>query len=296
MRVHRVSRLRIALLLLCGMLAMFDMAAWGRGSLLLPHAVGVDGTFDTVQDENICELARRWGLAPEHVAFANRIPADEYVYPHRHLVVPLRRLLPRNPPRDGIVINVPERALYYFRGGRYAGFFPVAVGRIGFPTPRGQFHVVSKVKDPTWFPPAWASRKTPFLPGKDNPLGSRWIGLSSRGLGIHGTGSPYSIGMSTSHGCIRMYPEHVLRLFEWVRVGTSVRIEYETVKIGRDERGSACMAAFPDVYGLQSPVRRAKVLVREVGLAKGVVARADAIARQQTGVVESLEEALAPAP
>lgn len=294
---HRpLGHVQLARLLLCGLIVAWGVAAWGGGQVRLPAVVGQDRAFDTLRDENICEVAHQWGLAPEHLAFANRVPADEYLYPNRHIVVPLRRILPRDAPRHGLVLNIPERALYLFRGGRYGGFYPVAVGRQGYFTPRGQFHVISKVHDPTWYPPAWADRKTPFPPGKGNPLGNRWIGLSAPRVGIHGTASPYAIGMPVSHGCVRMYPDHILKVFEQVRVGTPVRIEYETVKLGRDAQGRLCMAAFPDVYGLQPPWTRALMLLRRAGLPSSLQARAREIARRQSGIVESLEEKPAPPP
>lgn len=104
--------------------------------------------------------------------------------------------------------------------------FPVAVGQIAYPTPTGAFSVVDKQRNPTWYPPdsRWAAGLGPVPPGAGNPLGTRWMGLSSPGIGIHGTPSPGSIGSRASHGCIRMYIRDAERLFELLDIGTPVTI------------------------------------------------------------------------
>jgi L,D-transpeptidase ErfK/SrfK len=259
--------------------------------------IGVDQSCETTSDENICELAHHYGLAAEHLAFANNVPADEYLYPHKALRVPLRRILPLDAPAHGAVLNIPERALYFFEKG-HATFYPVACGRSGFLTPRGNWSVICKVKNPTWVPPGWSEVKHVFPPGPDNPLGNRWIGLSCHGVGIHGTNSPLAIGMSVSHGCVRMYPDQLLGFYEHAYVGMPVRIEYETAKLGRAPNGDYLLATFPDVYHLQDPVARAWHLVCDAGLGKRVSkAEVEAIATRQSGVAEVLPlHSVGPAP
>jgi lipoprotein-anchoring transpeptidase ErfK/SrfK len=105
--------------------------------------------------------------------------------------------------------------------------FPVATGQSIYPTPKGTFHIVVKWVNPTWYPPtqdAWAKGLKPVPPGPDNPLGTRWMGLSVPGVGIHGTDEPASIGYSQSHGCIRMQVPDAEWLFDRVLVGTTVFI------------------------------------------------------------------------
>ena len=105
--------------------------------------------------------------------------------------------------------------------------FSVATGQSIYPTPKGTFHIVVKWVNPTWYPPtqdAWAKGLKPVPPGPNNPLGTRWMGLSAPGVGIHGTDEPASIGYSASHGCIRMQVPDAEWLFERVRVGTTVFI------------------------------------------------------------------------
>jgi len=105
--------------------------------------------------------------------------------------------------------------------------FAVATGQAIYPTPAGTFHVIVKWKNPWWYPPiqdAWAKGLSPVPPGPSNPLGTRWMGLSAPGVGIHGTDEPASIGYSASHGCIRMQVPDAEWLFDHVQVGTTVFI------------------------------------------------------------------------
>ena len=125
-----------------------------------------------------------------------------------------------------IVIHRGENRLFLYRGMRYWRLFSVATGQTQYPTPLGRFTVVVKWRNPWWYPPAspWAQGQKPIPPGPNNPLGTRWLGLSAPGVGIHGTPSDGSIGYSVSHGCIRMHIPEAEWLFNHVDVGTTVFI------------------------------------------------------------------------
>ena len=125
-----------------------------------------------------------------------------------------------------VVIRRGSRRLYLYRGMRFVRRLPIAVGMPRYPTPIGRFRIVTKYRNPTWYPPNsdWASGLGPVPPGAGNPLGTRWMGLSAPGIGIHGTPAAYSIGTAASHGCIRMYIRQAEWLFERVRIGTPVFI------------------------------------------------------------------------
>jgi lipoprotein-anchoring transpeptidase ErfK/SrfK len=151
---------------------------------------------------------------------------------------PLRVHTLRTPPKTSgasfgptILINRGLNRLYLFRNtGRTLQLwrtFAVATGQSIYPTPKGTFTIVVKWVNPTWYPPtqdAWAKGLKPVPPGPNNPLGTRWMGLSAPGVGIHGTDEPASIGYSASHGCIRMQVPDAEWLFDRVRVGTIVFI------------------------------------------------------------------------
>jgi lipoprotein-anchoring transpeptidase ErfK/SrfK len=125
-----------------------------------------------------------------------------------------------------IVIKRGSNELTLYNGMKLVRKFEVATGQAVYPTPLGKFQIIVKWKDPWWYPPAspWAKGEKPVPPGPGNPLGTRWMGLSSPGVGIHGTPQDGSIGYSLSHGCIRMHIPQAEWLFDHVDVGTPVYI------------------------------------------------------------------------
>jgi lipoprotein-anchoring transpeptidase ErfK/SrfK len=125
-----------------------------------------------------------------------------------------------------IVIKRGSNELTLYNGMKIVRHFGVATGQAVYPTPLGKFQIVVKWKNPWWYPPAspWAKGEKPVPPGPGNPLGTRWMGLSSPGVGIHGTPQDGSIGYSLSHGCIRMHIPQAEWLFDHVDVGTPVYI------------------------------------------------------------------------
>src|SRR6185369_5418003 len=118
-----------------------------------------------------------------------------------------------------IVISIPDRKLALIEDGKVVKIYQTAVGANATPSPTGTFTVIRRVPNPTWY---HAGKVVP--PGKNNPVGSRWIGLSEKGYGIHGTNAPGSIGRNVSHGCIRMRNRDVEQLFEMVSIGDSVEL------------------------------------------------------------------------
>jgi lipoprotein-anchoring transpeptidase ErfK/SrfK len=125
-------------------------------------------------------------------------------------------------PARRIVISIPDRELALIESGRVLRVFPTAVGSPHTPSPAGSYKIVQRVVNPTWY-----TKGKVVPPGKPNPLGTRWIGLSAKGYGIHGTNNPSSIGASVSHGCIRMRNRDVEELFSLVSVGDSVDLYNE---------------------------------------------------------------------
>jgi lipoprotein-anchoring transpeptidase ErfK/SrfK len=121
-----------------------------------------------------------------------------------------------------IVVSIPDRMLALIEGGRVVKTYPTAVGAPVSPSPTGTFTVIARIPYPTWYGPGKVVQA-----GKDNPLGTRWLGLSRKGYGIHGTNVPSSIGRAKSHGCIRMRNRDVEELFEMVRVGDVVELHGE---------------------------------------------------------------------
>ncbi|MGZ4396799.1 MAG: L,D-transpeptidase, partial [Gaiellaceae bacterium] len=125
-----------------------------------------------------------------------------------------------------IVIHRGSNLLLLYHGMQLWRRFQVATGQSAYPTPLGSFHVIVMWRNPWWYPPnsPWAQGEKPVPPGPGNPLGTRWMGISAPGVGIHGTPDPASIGYSASHGCIRMRIPEAEWLFQHVKIGTPVFI------------------------------------------------------------------------
>lgn len=202
-----------------------------------------------VSEDTLLDIGRRFNVGYEELKLANPgvdpwIPGDGTL-----IVIPSRFVLP-DAPREGIVLNLAEMRLYYFPDPldaprRRVITHPVSVGQVGWSTPLGTTKIVSKVKDPAWYPPesiraeAQANGEPlPLMvpPGPDNPLGTHALAFEKKGYLIHGTNKPFGLGMRVSHGCVRMYPEDIISLFEVVPVDTPVHVVNQPVKTGwRDD-------------------------------------------------------------
>jgi lipoprotein-anchoring transpeptidase ErfK/SrfK len=125
-------------------------------------------------------------------------------------------------PTRMILVSIPDRKIALIDGGKVVKLFPVAVGKDSTPSPEGTFTVKTRVENPTYY-----HKGKVIAPGAQNPLGSRWMGLSEKGYGIHGTNEPKSIGKAASHGCIRMAKKDLEELFPLVKVGDTVEIRAE---------------------------------------------------------------------
>lgn len=121
--------------------------------------------------------------------------------------------------RRRVVVSIPHRKLALIENGQVKKVYPVAVGATNSPSPSGTFEVKNRLVSPTYYHPG------KVIPaGANNPLGTRWIGLSTKGYGIHGTNVENSIGKAASHGCIRMHRKDLEELFADVQVGDQVEI------------------------------------------------------------------------
>ncbi len=124
-----------------------------------------------------------------------------------------------SPVKRQIVVSIPDRKLAVLEDGQVVKIYRTAVGAPSSPSPKGEFTIIHRIPKPTYYAPG------KIIPsGPNNPLGTRWLGLSVKGFGIHGTNVPRSIGKNQSHGCIRMKNRDVEELFERVRIGDRVEI------------------------------------------------------------------------
>lgn len=125
-------------------------------------------------------------------------------------------------PQRQIVVSIPDRKLALIEDGRVLKVYAVAVGAELSPSPSGEFKVINRLENPTYY-----HKGKVVGPGAANPLGNRWIGLDEPHYGIHGTNAPKSIGKAASHGCIRMGKKDLEELFTLVKVGDTVVIRAE---------------------------------------------------------------------
>ncbi len=225
------------------------------------QVVGEDQHVTTVYSDTLYDLARKYGVGSEEITRAN--PGIDPWLPGagKDILIPGRRILPPG-PREGIVVNIPEHRLYYYpkpkrHGKRYVITYPVSIGKMDWKTPLGETHVISKVRNPSWFPPT-SIRKEHLAngdplpkvvpPGPKNPLGAfeMRLAVSPGDYLIHGTNNPLAVGMPVTHGCIRMYPEDVAALFPTVPVGTKVFLMNQPIKIAYVD-GELLLEAHPPV-------------------------------------------------
>lgn len=223
--------------------------------------VGEEITHVVQRGDTIAALSARYGVDRSVLVLENALKAAAALTPGRTLRIGSRHIVPSG-FSDGIVVNIPQRHLFYFRNGSLVAHYPVAVGRADWRTPVGEFHVAVKETDPTWEVPKSIQAEmrrtgkpvlTSVAPGPDNPLGRYWIGLNRTGVGIHGTNVPGSIYKMTTHGCIRMHPDDIEELFHQVELDTPITIIYEPVLVARVD-GQVFVEAHADVYGLSGSV------------------------------------------
>ena len=232
-------------------------------------------TYTTMPGDTLASVAARFGVEVGTLATDNNLRADTVLRAGRVLQVDARHIVPAILGED-IVINIPQRMLFTIDEAGVPLGYPVAVGRPDWPSPIGQFEIGTKEIDPTWDVPlsiqremARAGRRvlTTVLPGPNNPLGDRWLGLKDMGIGIHGTNQPTSIFRVTTHGCIRLHPDDIRALYDRVEVGTPVRLVYEPVLVAVGDDGRVWLEVHRDVYGrVDNLASLATELLKEAGV------------------------------
>jgi L,D-transpeptidase ErfK/SrfK len=215
------------------------------------------------KEDTLLDVARYYGLGFGEITQANP-GLDAWIpTPGATAVIPTQFTLPCCTYK-GIVVNVADMRLFYYRreperpNELFVFTAPVGVGEPDHKTPRGVYRVSHKSENPTWVIPESIRREhirergdhRRVIKGGDpeNPLGKYRLKLSNSSYAIHGTNNPWGPGMAVSHGCIRLYPEDIERLYPMVPVGTRVELTYQPVRIGR-RGGVTYLQTSPDAYG-----------------------------------------------
>ncbi|MGQ0527906.1 MAG: L,D-transpeptidase family protein [Alphaproteobacteria bacterium] len=198
--------------------------------------IGETKEYRAKYEDTFVHIARDYNLGFVEMRAAN--PGVDPWIPGkgRELILPTRHLLP-DALQKGIVINLPEMRLYYYGdGNQEPETFPIGIGREGLDTPLGVTKVVRKTAGPTWTPTARMRKEKPELPpfmgpGPENPMGTHALYLGFPLVAIHGTNRSFGIGRRISSGCIRLYPEDIIRLYEVSPVGMTVNVVDQPVKL-----------------------------------------------------------------
>lgn len=279
------SALRAARFLLCTLLFFFSCgyAYSGAFKYRLPSPGDNPKSFETVvggiqyhtvsEKETLLDIARNYELGFNEVQLLYPLIDPWIPEAGTRLVIPTMWILPAT-KKEGIVINLPELRLYrFFPKIKMVKTYPIGIGDLGWETPEGAYRVIVHEVNPTWRIPLSLREKygrSYIPPGPENPLGEYWIGLSRKGYGIHGTNFPWGVGRLVSHGCIRLYPEHISRLFTETPVGTPVEIIYEPIKVGF-RQGEIFLEVHPDPYGKIVDLKgHARTILRNLGLLESV--------------------------
>lgn len=244
------------------------------------HTMIGSSRFYQVQDKDtFLDIARYYDLGYNEITEANPGVDPWIPKPGQIILLPTAWVLP-DAQYKGVVVNIPEMRLYYFRPGAegtvMATTFPVGLGRDDWRTPEGKFRIRAKTVNPTWVLPESIKAEhrrdgkpaPDFIAGgaADNPLGKYRLSLTLPLYGIHGTDIPWGVGMQVSHGCVRLYPEDIARLFPMVPVGTPGEFVYQPVKVGLRE-GQVFVEVHKDIYELTpGPYREATRLIDKFGL------------------------------
>lgn len=227
------------------------------------HFVGRTSLYTVRKRDTLRLISSKLGVSQQHLIRMNRLASATAFKPGQKLKYNNRKIIPRR-MSHGIVINIPDRTLYYFKEGKLATSLPVALGQpqkgasYDWMTPTGKFRVVAKQTDPTWYVPRsirsemaakGRDQATIVPPGPRNPLGKYAIKTSLPGILIHSTTMPGSIYRFASHGCVRVYPEQMKDFFNEVRVNTPGEIIYQPVKLAVTEEGRVFLEVHHDAYG-----------------------------------------------
>lgn len=232
--------------------------------ILSTRIIGGDGVYVVKKKEQLKVIASRLGVRLRYLARMNQLKTDATVFAGQRLRYNNRRIVPKS-LRNGIVVNIPDRNLYLFRNGKISANYPVALGKSRqgdstiWRTPVGKFRITDKKENPVWRIPVSIQKEMEengeevvetVPPGPKNPLGKYAMRTTLAGILIHSTTRPSSINSYSSHGCIRVMPEHMERLFHSVKVPTEGEIIYQPVKVEVTADGKVFLEVNHDSYDM----------------------------------------------
>jgi L,D-transpeptidase ErfK/SrfK len=264
--------------------------------------IGGEKLYKVKKGDTLRLIGAKYGVSKQVLAKLNGLDPKKPLRAGQVLRLTTRHIIPKK-VKDGLVINIADCTLYYFRDGALSSVLPVALGRPkskrAWRTPTGDFRILSKVKGPTWRVPPSIRKEmeemgekvvTEVPPGPRNPLGKFAIRTSIPGIMIHSTTSPASIYGFSSHGCIRVFPDRMEELFKEVRVNTRGEIIYQPVKIAVTEGGRVYLEVHDDVYRkVDSLEKEAREAIEEKKMQSQVDwKKVGMVLQEKTGIAEDV--------
>lgn len=219
--------------------------------------IGGETSYVVQQGDCLISIGAKLGVGWQNIVKENQLDVAARLKIGTQLMVNTRRIVPRT-VADGIIINIPEGMLYFFKAGKLTAL-PVGLGKsdLKWRTPLGRFIITAKAKDPTWHVPVSIQEEmemnglpveTLVEPGPKNPLGRYAFKTSLADIMIHATIWPTTVHQWRSHGCIRMLPEHIEKFYPLVAVGTRGEIIYEPVKLAQTSECRVFLEVHRDIY------------------------------------------------
>ncbi len=266
--------------------------------------VGGDTIYVVQKGDTLHLISARLGVSIPSIEKRNALGPDSRLRIGQQLRVNTRKIVPKT-MNEGILINIPDRTLYFFHKGKVEASFPVGLGMPFWKgldtwrTPEGTFRITGKEKDPTWFVPRslqWKMEQeekevlVTVPPGPDNPLGRYALKTSMPGILIHETIWPGSIYRFRSHGCIRVAPEHMEPFYQKVARDMEGEIIYAPIKATVTEEGRVYLEVHRDVYRkLKDPDAEVRSLLERLNVSNKVSwPRVDAVLKDRAGVAEDV--------
>lgn len=275
-----------------------------RTGSLSERIVGGEGVYQVKRKETLRVVGSKLGVSWRRLARLNRLNPDKPLQPGQKIRYNNRKIVPKK-IKDGILVNIPERKLYLFKDDRLLASYPVAAGmakkkeKTIWRTPTGKFTIVDKRENPSWRVPPSIRKEMEeegeevldiVPPGPGNPLGKYALKTSLSGIMIHSTIRPASIDTFSSHGCIRIMPEHMETLFRDVRVNMPGEIIYQPVKLEVTADGRVFLEVNSDIYEQVKDMKgEVKRLVAKKGAAEQVSwEKIERVVRESSGIAEEV--------
>lgn len=266
--------------------------------------VGSIGVYTVEKADTIRLVASKLGVAQQLLRSMNHLDGKAYLKIGQKLAYNNRKIIPQQ-INDGIIINIPDRTLYYFQQGVLITSLPVALGSVTknekyvWQTPVGKFRITAKMKNPTWtVPPSIQTEMeeqgkeviVSIPPGPENPLGKYAIKTSLPGIMIHSTTKPSSIYSFSSHGCVRIAPTQMEYFFPQIKVNTRGEIIYKPVKLAVTKNGRVFLEVHRDIYKKSaSLVAEARRMIEKKKLSELVDwEKLKSVVKQKSGVAEDI--------